>query len=111
MHSNTPVFGSAIHGGRPYICRPIAARRDLNRRERPCQIREVVVVSSALSVNVLSEEEYDDWAHLVADSPDGSIYATAQYLEILCRAAGREFRILGVRRGDRLIGGVPLYER
>ena|SRR2546423_6760590 len=87
---------------------PVRARIELG---GPRQIREVVVVSSALSVNVLLEDEYDDWAHLVADSPDGSIYATAQYLEIPCRAAGGEFRILGVRRGDRLIGGVPLSER
>jgi hypothetical protein len=44
-------------------------------------------------------------------SPDGSIYATAAYLENLCLAAGGRFRMLGIRRGDQLLRGKPLYEQ
>ena len=43
-------------------------------------------------------------------SPDGSIYATPEYLDVLCRAAGGTFGILGVFRGEELVGGLPLYE-
>jgi hypothetical protein len=48
---------------------------------------------------------------LVAASPDGSIYATAAYLDTLCIAAGGRFRILAVRRRDQIVGGIPLYEQ
>lgn len=54
--------------------------------------------------------EFDEWAALVSESPDGSIYSLPRYLEILCRAAGGKFSILGVRHGDELAGGVALYE-
>jgi hypothetical protein len=68
-------------------------------------------VSAPLTVQTLPESAYAEWAGLVAASPDGSIYATAQYLDTLCVAAGGRFRILGVRRGDQLVGGLPLYEQ
>lgn len=32
------------------------------------------------------------------------------YLDVLCRAAGGRFSVLGVRCGDELVGGVGLYE-
>jgi hypothetical protein len=64
-----------------------------------------------MSVHTLGESNYDEWARLVAGSPDGSIYATAEYLDTLCVAAGGKFRILIARRGEELVGGIPLYER
>jgi hypothetical protein len=68
-------------------------------------------MSAAITVQTLSEADYDDWEQLVAASPDGSIYATAAYLDALCAAAGGRFRILAVRRGEEIVGGLPLYER
>jgi hypothetical protein len=63
-----------------------------------------------LRAYLLDDHEYSEWGKLVATSPDGSIYATAEYLDTLCATAGGRFRILGVRRGDDLVGGLPLYE-
>lgn len=63
-----------------------------------------------LRAYLLDDHEYPEWDKLVATSPDGSIYATAEYLDTLCENAGGRFRILGVRRGDDLVGGLPLYE-
>jgi GNAT acetyltransferase-like protein len=69
------------------------------------------LVSASLTVQTLGESAYKDWAGFVADSPDGSVYATAEYLDALCVAAGGRFRILAVRRADQIVGGVPLYEQ
>jgi len=70
-----------------------------------------VFVSAPLTVHTLRDSEYSEWAALVAASPDGSIYATAAYLDTLCLTAGGKFRILAVRRGDQIVGGIPLYEQ
>ena len=64
-----------------------------------------------MSVHTPGESNYDEWARLVATSPDGSIYATAEYLDSLCVAAGGKFRILVARRGEELVGCIPFYER
>lgn len=61
--------------------------------------------------DVLTEDEYEDWDRLVASSPEGSPYHSSEYLDVLCRCAGGDFRLLGVRDGQELVGGVPLYER
>ena len=58
----------------------------------------------------LTEAEYDEWNQLVSKSPQGSIYSTPQYLSTLCMVTNATFRILAVRRGDELVGGVGLYE-
>lgn len=68
-------------------------------------------MSSPLTVHTLRDSNYDEWARFVAGSPDGSIYATAAYLDTLCVATGGRFRILVVRRGEQIAGGMPLYER
>ena len=60
---------------------------------------------------VLTEEEYEDWDRLVASSPEGSPYHSSEYLDVICRCAGGDSRILAVRDGQELVGGVPLYER
>jgi hypothetical protein len=66
---------------------------------------------SELSVQVLAEAEYDAWRSLVAESPDGSIYSTPEYLDALCSAAGGTFRVLALQQGTELVGGVAVYER
>jgi GNAT acetyltransferase-like protein len=68
-------------------------------------------VSSSLTVHTLRESDYSEWATLVAESPDGSIYANTDYLDALCSTAGGRFRIVVVRRADRIVGGIPLYEQ
>lgn len=62
-------------------------------------------------MHTLSDSDYSEWEALVAASPDGSIYATARYLDALCGTAGGDFRILAVRRADKIVAGIPLYER
>lgn len=68
-------------------------------------------MSATITVQTLPDSDYEDWGRLVAASPDGSVYATAPYLDALCLAAGGRFRILAVRRGDQIVGGIPLYEQ
>lgn len=67
-------------------------------------------MSSKIEVRLLENSDYDLWERLVAESPDGSPYASPRYLDALCTAAGGEFRILVAYKGDELVGGVPLYE-
>lgn len=67
--------------------------------------------SEALTTEYLDEGSFDDWRRLLADSPQGGIYSTPEYLRVLCDAAGGTFRILAARRGTELVSGVALYER
>ena len=68
-------------------------------------------MSTKLETRFLTEREYESWNTLVANSPDGSIYSTPEYLDVLCPEAGASFRILGVERGGELAGGIALFER
>ncbi len=61
--------------------------------------------------STLDASEYPAWNELVGAAPAGSIYARPEYLETLCAAAGGSYRILAVRQGDQLLGGIGLYER
>lgn len=58
----------------------------------------------------LTDGQYDIWNELVAESPQGSIYSTPEYLAALCESAGGDFRILACFKGDQIVGGVGLYE-
>jgi hypothetical protein len=63
-------------------------------------------------VSVLAEEHYDDWDRFVeGQQRTGSIYSTARYLDILCRAAGGSFSVVAVRDGSSFLGGIGLYHR
>jgi hypothetical protein len=62
-------------------------------------------------VHQVGHKDYDEWAKLVATSPDGSIYSLPAYLDVLCRAAGGRYSVLAVRNAHELEGGVALYER
>lgn len=66
---------------------------------------------STVTASSLPVDEYPEWAALLADSPDGTIYSDPDYLDALCTAAGGRFRVVGVRRGAELVGGVAAYER
>jgi hypothetical protein len=71
----------------------------------------VSAVSAEARAEVLPETELDGWARLARESPDGGVYALPEYLDVLCRFAGGRFRVLAVRQGGELAGGVALYER
>jgi len=66
---------------------------------------------SGACVVTLEPAAYDQWDGFVAASPDGAIYSTTAYLDALCGAGGGRFRVVAVRRGEELAGGVALYER
>lgn len=68
-------------------------------------------MGASVTVRELQEQDYAGWGKLVAESPSGSPYSTAEYLDALCTAAGGTFRILAVMRGEEMVGGVGLYER
>ncbi len=59
----------------------------------------------------LPESEYPRWGALVASSPDGSIYSSPEYLDVLCSVTNARFRILVAERGGAMVGGIGLYER
>lgn len=62
-------------------------------------------------VEVVGETSYAEWNRLVAEAPGGSVYSMPEYLDALCRAAGGELRVVGVRQGGELVGGAALYVR
>ena len=68
------------------------------------------MVKPEINTTFLGEAEYAEWNQLVSTAPTGSIYSRPEYLDALCTAAGGRFRILAVRQGDLLFGGVALYE-
>ncbi len=68
-------------------------------------------MKAGLAARLLEEADYPAWNDLVARSPQGGAYNTPEYLDALCEAAGGRFRILGVEKGDELLGGIALYER
>jgi hypothetical protein len=67
-------------------------------------------LSGRVEVRVLPQAEYEEWDRFVASAPSGSPYSTAEYLDILCAAAGGRFRVVAVSRGDAFVAGVALYE-
>lgn len=64
---------------------------------------------SSVSVRTAREAEFDAWDTFVSTSPDGSPYATAKYLDILCRATGGRFVVIVAEKGAEMVGGVALY--
>jgi hypothetical protein len=68
-------------------------------------------MSAKVTTRLLTDSEYADWNRLVASSPDGSIYSTPEYLDVLCSATGGSFHILAAERSGQVVGGIGLYER
>ena len=68
--------------------------------------------AGSLEAHLVSDDRYDAWDAFVArQERTGSIYSTAQYLDILCRAAGGTFSIVAVEEGGSLVGGIALYRK
>jgi hypothetical protein len=66
----------------------------------------------SFEISLLGEEDYDAWDDFVSGQErTGSIYSTARYLDILCRAAGGSFSVVAVRNGELFLGGIGLYRR
>ena len=59
----------------------------------------------------VSEEEYLRWNKINDQSPQGSIYSSVDYLDILCTVTCGKFDIIGVYNNDELVGGIALYEK
>ena len=70
----------------------------------------MVLSGDSLTTEYLETDSHGDWNRLLADSPQGTIYSSPEYLAILSEATGGTFRLLGVRRGTELVGGIGLYE-
>jgi hypothetical protein len=68
-------------------------------------------VAGDIRVEIISDSAFPEWNRFVASSPDGSVYSTPEYLDVLSAAAGGRFRILAAYRNDEIAGGVALYER
>ena len=68
-------------------------------------------MSAELAAEWLPGSAADEWARFVSASPTGSAYSLPAYLDTLVRAAGGRARVLAVRKGDELLGGVAVYER
>ncbi len=64
-----------------------------------------------LEARLLHEHEYAAWDDFVYQAVSGSIYSTAEYLEILSTVTGGSYRVLGAFFGDKLVGGIGLYEQ
>lgn len=59
---------------------------------------------------ILKETEYPAWDQFVTKSNSGSVYSRPAYLETLCEVAGGKYRILAVFKGEKMVGGMGLYE-
>ncbi len=68
-------------------------------------------MGSDVTCRKLNADETGSWQKLLAESPQGSVYANPAYLEILARATGGSYSLLGVFRGGELAAGLPLYEQ
>ena len=68
-------------------------------------------MSSELGAEWLADGGGKEWARFVASSPTGSAYSLPAYLDALSRAGGGRARVLAVKKGDELVGGVSVYER
>jgi len=59
----------------------------------------------------LTSDERGIWDRLVAGSPQGSVFCSSRFSDAIAEATGRPFRFITVFRGDRLIAGLPVFER
>lgn len=53
-------------------------------------------------------EDYGPWDELVQSSPSGNVFSESFWLSALAKTAVDDFKIIGVFKGDRLVGGVGL---
>ncbi len=67
-------------------------------------------MKAALDAVFIEADAFDEWDRLVGASDAGSAYHLSGYLTAIARATGATFRLLAVRRGHEMLGGVPLFE-
>lgn len=60
-------------------------------------------------VEYLSENQFERWDRFVDASNQGSIYNKSFFLQALCEAAGTQFRILTIWKGEEILGGIGLH--
>ncbi len=67
-------------------------------------------MKAPVEAGILTPDGYAEWDRFVGENEGGSPYHLSSYLACLARAVGAEFRLLAVRRGCEILGGVPLFE-
>lgn len=68
-------------------------------------------MSATVTTRYLVEDEYPEWADMVAGSPDGSVYSLPAYLDALCVATSGSYEVLAAERDGCLVGGIALYRQ
>lgn len=63
------------------------------------------------SVVTLPAESYSEWDSFVASSPEGTIFQTSGWIDIVSRQFHLRPRIIAVKDGDEIAGGVVLYHK
>src|SRR5262252_4497067 len=108
------VVVAPVHAARPSLER--SPSRGQRNGHAPQAARVLLPASRRLmgwdvEVRALEQDAWPAWEKFVASAPGGSVYSLPGYLDALCTAGGGRFRILGVMRGEEIVGGVALYER
>jgi hypothetical protein len=68
-------------------------------------------MGAAIQAEELSDQDYPAWERFVATAPGGSVYALPSYLEVLSSVTDGRVRVVAIRRGGEILGGIALYER
>lgn len=53
-------------------------------------------------------EDYTEWNELVESSPHGTVFNKTYWLETIADTVGEDFEVVGVYKGERLVGGFGL---
>lgn len=61
------------------------------------------------TIDTLTPDHYPIWDSFVESSPQGSIFQTSGWIEIITKQFHLEPRIIAVKEGEDIIGGVVLY--
>src|SRR5262245_17745681 len=69
------------------------------------------IVATRLECAFLEGDALATWDALVDRVPNGTIFHSRRWTEIIAGAFARRARVLGVFRNGVLIAGTPLYER
>ena len=59
----------------------------------------------------LASDEIGIWDRLVAGSPQASVFCSSRFSNAIAEATGQPYRFIAVFRGDRLIAGLPVFDR
>ncbi len=63
----------------------------------------------SFDVRILRDKDFDAWDAFVYSTVNGSIFSTAEYLDVLCRSTGDSYKVAAIDRDGAFIGGVALY--